>query len=65
MKMLIPLWLAGGRCSRESAERIAAAARRTQARNTHAARSHRKTTLRELHAIGVALRDCRRCYWPP
>jgi hypothetical protein len=64
VKALIPLWIAGRRCSRTHAETVAAAARRTQRRNTLAARSHRKTRLAGLHAIGFFLGDCRRCYWP-
>jgi hypothetical protein len=64
VKALIPLWIARCRCSRERAEAIATAARRTQERNTRAARCHRATRLADLHAIGVFLGDCRRCYWP-
>lgn len=61
---LVPLWTSGKRCTPAIAERIAAGARRTQKRNAIAERSHRRTTLADLHAIGVYLRDCRRCYWP-
>jgi hypothetical protein len=58
------LWNSGRRCSLETAEQIAAVARRTQKRNAKAMASHRKTTLVELHVIGVYLGDCKRCYWP-
>jgi hypothetical protein len=64
VKQLIPLWIAGRRCSRPLAESISESTRRTQGRNTQAAKSHRKTTIRRLHEINVRLGDCRRCYWP-
>ena len=60
----VPLWLRGGRCSRRTAESLAAQLTLTQQRNATAARSHRKRTLRRLRAIGIRLRALRICQWP-
>jgi hypothetical protein len=60
---LAPLWAQGGRCSRKRAELIAAQLALTQHRNAKAARSHRKRTIRRLHAIGVKLKTINKCHW--
>lgn len=63
-RRLVPLWLRGGRCSRPTAECLAAQLTFTPQHNAAAARSHRKRTLRRLRAIGIRLRALRICHWP-
>jgi hypothetical protein len=62
---LVPIWFRGGRCSRPLAEAISQVLCRTQHRNAKAARSHRKRTLRRLHALGLFLKDLPICQWRP
>jgi len=64
-RLLVPLWIRGGRCSRKFAESISRQLVRTQHRNAKAQRSHRKRTLRRLHNIGMYLKDLRTCQWNP
>lgn len=58
------LWARGGRCSHRLAQQITAQLTKTQHRNDRSARSHRKRTIRRLHAIGIKLKDLRPCHWP-
>ena len=61
---LVPLWHRRGRCSRTLAESIQRPLQVTQERNAKTRRSHRKQTLRRLHALGLYLKDLRTCHWP-
>jgi len=61
---LVPVWHRKGRCSRQGAEAISRRLLTTQQRNTLAARSPRRRTLRLLHARGVFLKNLRMCHWP-
>ncbi len=64
-RYLASIWARGGRCSRTFAEWISRQIVRTQQRNAKSRRSHRKRTLRRLHARGLYLKDLRMCRWKP
>jgi len=59
----VTLWARGERCSRRCAEPISAQLALTQQRNAKAARSHRRRTIRRLHAIGIKLKTTIKCHW--
>ena len=63
-RALVAIWYSGGRCSRKRAESVAAQLTLTQQRNAASRRSHRNRTLRNLHRIGIILRNIRTCQWP-
>lgn len=59
----VPVWARGERCSRRCAERISAQLTLTQRRNAKAACSHRRRTIRRLHAIGIKPKSTIKCHW--
>ncbi len=62
-RVLVPVWHAGGRCSRALAEAIAAQLRLTQERNAKARAAHRKKTIQRLRGKGVLMKDLIKCRW--
>ena len=56
------LWLSG-RVGAKVLDLTAEELRYTQARIAQARRSHRKTTIRKLHALGIRLTDLHQCRW--
>ncbi len=62
-RVLVPVWHAGGRCSRSLAEAIAAQLAITQERNAKARAAHRKKTIQRLRSKGVLLKDLIQCRW--
>jgi len=61
--MLTVLWVRGGRCSRKYAESISAQLALTQRRISKTEHSHRRRTIRRLHAIGIKLKNITKCHW--
>ena len=63
LRTLAVVWLEGGRCSRERAEKLSAQCWRTRHRNLASTRSARKRRVADLQALGIKVDELPRCVW--
>ena len=63
LRTLAMVWLEGGRCSRERAEKLSAQCWRTRHRNLASTRSARKRRVADLQALEIEVEDLPRCVW--